>query len=153
MSQDYRDFYRGRRVLITGGLGFIGSNLARQLVDLGADVLLVDSISRASKIGSASTSRTCRGVCNVGGNEPVTHRDLVTLLIDRSGRGSLRFVEWPDDKRRIDIGSFYSDWSKFCRATGWRPTVTLREGLTRTLAYYRDNLDEYLDEPDSSRPS
>jgi UDP-glucose 4-epimerase len=44
MSADYRDFYRGRRVLITGGLGFIGSNLARQLVDLGADVLIVDSM-------------------------------------------------------------------------------------------------------------
>ena len=44
MSADYREFYRGRRVLITGGLGFIGSNLARRLVDLGADVLLVDSL-------------------------------------------------------------------------------------------------------------
>ncbi len=41
---DYRDFYRGRRVMVTGGLGFIGSNLARHLVDLGADVLLVDSL-------------------------------------------------------------------------------------------------------------
>jgi UDP-glucose 4-epimerase len=38
------DFYRGRRVMITGGLGFIGSNLARRLADLGADVLLVDSL-------------------------------------------------------------------------------------------------------------
>ena len=36
--------YAGRRVLVTGGLGFIGSNLARQLVDLGARVLLVDSM-------------------------------------------------------------------------------------------------------------
>ena len=43
-ARDYRDFYRGRRVMITGGLGFIGSNLARRLVDLGADVLLVDSL-------------------------------------------------------------------------------------------------------------
>ena len=41
---DYRRFYRDRRVMITGGLGFIGSNLARQLVALGADVLLVDSL-------------------------------------------------------------------------------------------------------------
>jgi UDP-glucose 4-epimerase len=37
-------FYRGRRVMITGGLGFIGSNLAHRLVQLGADVLLVDSL-------------------------------------------------------------------------------------------------------------
>src|SRR5690606_749920 len=38
------DFYRGRRVMVTGGLGFIGSNLAHRLVALGADVLLVDSL-------------------------------------------------------------------------------------------------------------
>ena len=44
MTPDYRDFYRGRQVMITGGLGFIGSNLARQLVHLGARVLLVDSL-------------------------------------------------------------------------------------------------------------
>ena len=44
MSAGYREFYRGRKVMITGGLGFIGSNLARHLVDLGADVLLVDSL-------------------------------------------------------------------------------------------------------------
>ena len=37
-------FYAGRRVMITGGLGFIGSNLAHALVELGADVLLVDSL-------------------------------------------------------------------------------------------------------------
>ena len=37
-------FYHGRRVMITGGLGFIGSNLAHRLVQLGADILLVDSL-------------------------------------------------------------------------------------------------------------
>jgi UDP-glucose 4-epimerase len=41
---DYRDFYRNRKVLVTGGLGFIGSNLCRTLVDLGAQVLVVDSL-------------------------------------------------------------------------------------------------------------
>lgn len=40
----YLDFYRNRTILITGGLGFIGSNLARRLVDLGARVTLVDSL-------------------------------------------------------------------------------------------------------------
>src|SRR5207245_10337746 len=36
--------FHGRNILITGGLGFVGSNLARRLVDLGAHVILVDSL-------------------------------------------------------------------------------------------------------------
>src|SRR5947207_12072196 len=44
INVSYRQFYQGRRVMITGGLGFIGSNLAHRLVALGADVLLVDSL-------------------------------------------------------------------------------------------------------------
>src|SRR5713101_1276998 len=36
--------FRGLKVLITGGLGFIGSNLARRLLEEGADVVLVDSL-------------------------------------------------------------------------------------------------------------
>jgi nucleoside-diphosphate-sugar epimerase len=39
-----RDYYRDRRVLITGGLGFLGSNLAIRLVKLGARVTIVDSL-------------------------------------------------------------------------------------------------------------
>jgi UDP-glucose 4-epimerase len=44
VSADHRDFYRDRRVLVTGGLGFIGSNLCRALADLGAQVTAVDSL-------------------------------------------------------------------------------------------------------------
>jgi UDP-glucose 4-epimerase len=40
----YKESYRGRKVLVTGGLGFIGSNLCRALADLGAQVLAVDSL-------------------------------------------------------------------------------------------------------------
>jgi UDP-glucose 4-epimerase len=37
-------YYPGKRVVVTGGVGFIGSNLARRLLDLGAEVLLIDSM-------------------------------------------------------------------------------------------------------------
>ena len=40
----HRPLYAGKRVLITGGMGFIGSNLARALVTLGAKVTIVDSL-------------------------------------------------------------------------------------------------------------
>ena len=85
---------------------------------------------------------------NVGGREPVAHRDLVTLLLDVAGRGSVRYVEWPDEKKKIDIGSFYSDSTKFTAATGWQPHVALREGLTGTLDFYRAHRAHYI--PDDS---
>ena len=44
LSMTHLNFYTNKTVLITGGLGFIGANLARRLVDLGAHVTLVDSL-------------------------------------------------------------------------------------------------------------
>ena len=41
---DHYQFFKSKKVLITGGLGFIGSNLARKLLALGSDVLIVDSL-------------------------------------------------------------------------------------------------------------
>jgi UDP-glucose 4-epimerase len=84
------------------------------------------------------------GVFNVGGREPTSHRDLVDVLIQVAGSGRVRFVPWPADKKRIDIGSFYSDSTKFERTTGWRPAVTLRDGLARTVSFYREHLSHYL---------
>lgn len=110
------------------------------------DFVYVDDVADAFLRAGASDE--CNGgVFNVGGSEPIAHRDLVQMLIEEAGRGSVRFVEWPEEKRRIDIGSFYSDSSKFTRTTGWTPTTTLRDGLRRTLAYYRDHFDKYTGAP------
>ena len=38
------DALAGRRAIVTGGLGFIGSHLAAALVDRGAEVTIVDSL-------------------------------------------------------------------------------------------------------------
>ena len=94
----------------------------------------------------AGASDACNGgAYNVGGDGPVSHRDLAALLVTIAGSGSVQFVEWPADKKAIDIGSFYADSAKFKRVTGWQPTVALADGLERTVAFYRRHLDRYLD--------
>ena len=60
-------------------------------------------------------------------------------------------MEWPPEKKAIDIGSFYADSSKFTGTTGWTPSVALREGLRRTVAFYREHWAQYVDAP-SRRP-
>ena len=96
----------------------------------------------------AGASDACNGdVFNVGGSEPINHRDLVHLLLEVAGTGRIRFVEWPADKKRIDIGSFYSDSSRLRRTVGWEPAIGLREGLALTVAYYRAHLAEYVVPP------
>jgi UDP-glucose 4-epimerase len=110
------------------------------------DFVYVDDASDAFLRAGASDA--CNGeVFNVGGSEPISHRELVELLIDVAGTGRYKMVEWPAEKKAIDIGSFYADSSKFRAAVGWQPRVNLREGLARTVAYYREHLPRYLSEP------
>jgi len=116
------------------------------------DFVYVDDVCDAFL--RAGYADACNGdVFNVGGSEPIAHRDLVALLLHEAGRGSVKFVHWPDEKRRIDIGSFYSDSTKFSRATGWQPTVSLRDGFRRTLAYYRAHFDRYVDPAQTEAPA
>jgi len=94
----------------------------------------------------AGASDTCNGeVFNVGGDEPLSHRELTTLLVEVAGSGRVEYVEWPPEKKAIDIGSFYADSAKFKRTTGWSATVSVRDGLRRTIAFYRQHFDRYVD--------
>ena len=87
----------------------------------------------------------CNGEAfNVGGDEHIAHRDLVKMLVELAGSGRYTFVEWPPEKKVIDIGSFYADSTLFKSRTGWQPAVALREGFTRTFDYYRTHLPHYV---------
>ena len=95
---------------------------------------------------AAGASDACNGEAfNVGGDEHITHRDLVQLLVARAGSGSYRFVEWPPEKKASDIGNVYADSSRFKQISGWAPAVQLADGMTRTLAFYREHMRHYLE--------
>ena len=93
----------------------------------------------------AGANDDCNGeVYNVSGGEPISLRDLATLLLDVAGGGRVTFVDWPPEKRAIDIGSFYASSEKFRQATGWRAETGLRDGLSRTVEFYRQHIAQYV---------
>ena len=112
------------------------------------DFVYVDDAADAFLRAGAMDS--CNGEAfNVGGDEPLSHRALTTMLIDVAGSGRVQYVDWPPDKKAIDIGSFYADSTKFKRTTGWSPSVSVRAGLEKAIAFYREHLDRYSDSKDS----
>jgi UDP-glucose 4-epimerase len=106
-------------------------------------VFVEDAVDACLRAGA--TDAVNGQALNVGGTEPISHRDLVQLLIKIAGSGSLRYVDWPDEKKAIDIGSFYSDSSRFGAAVGWAPRVSLEDGLRQSVDYYRAHLPHYLE--------
>ena len=93
----------------------------------------------------AGASDVCNGqVLNVGGLEPVAHTELVDLLIRVAGTGRRHFVEWPPDKKAIDIGDFYADSTRIRQALGWSPVTPLADGLRQTVQFYRTHFDQYV---------
>lgn len=107
------------------------------------DFVYVDDAAEAFL--EAGASDACNGeFFNVGGLEAMSLRDFVNLLLEVAGSGRVNYVPWPAEKKAIDIGSFYTDSTKFQTAVGWQPTVTLRDGLGRAVAYYREHLAHYL---------
>ena len=52
-------------------------------------------------------------------------------------------VPFPKDKKIIDIGNYFGDYSAFKTATGWEPVVSLYDGLARSVEWFRHNKEDY----------
>ncbi|MCL4859077.1 MAG: NAD-dependent epimerase/dehydratase family protein [Caldilineaceae bacterium] len=110
----------------------------RQLRDLNYVDDVVDAFLRVG-VSDASNGQ----VYNLGGDMPVSLYDLAHLLVEIAGQGSVRLVPWPEERKRIDIGDVYSSYAALEASLGWRPTTSLRDGLARTVAYYREHWPHY----------
>jgi nucleoside-diphosphate-sugar epimerase len=84
-------------------------------------------------------------VFNLASPEVVSLVELAELLIRVNGAGAYCLVPFPDDRKRIDIGDYFGDSSKIERTLGWAPTVSLEQGVDRTLAFYREHGSAFWD--------
>lgn len=107
------------------------------------DFNYVDDVVDALLI-AALDARADGQVYNLGSAEPpISLNDLAQLLIETNAAGEYRRIPFPPDRKAIDIGDYYADFSKIRRELGWIPQVPLAEGLRRSLDYFRRHLLHY----------
>ncbi len=92
-----------------------------------------------------AVNETANGqIYNLGGDDPINLLNLAKLMVELNGGGEYKIVPFPPDRKVIDIGDFYGDYRKIRSKLNWRPRVDLREGLARTLAYFRQYREHYV---------
>lgn len=107
------------------------------------DLTYVDDAVDAFLVAAAcSDAQGC--VFNIGGSPPVTLTALAKSLVTITGKGRFEIKEFPPERLRIDIGDYFANDQRFRQLTGWAASVTLEEGLARTVAYFRNCLNDYV---------
>jgi UDP-glucose 4-epimerase len=92
----------------------------------------------------AGASETANGkIYNLGSKEVVGLKALAELMVDLGHGGTFELIPFPPERKAIDIGDYYSDYTLITQELGWQPGVGLREGLQRTIAYYQAHHQHY----------
>ena len=118
-----RNLIEGKPVLIFGD----GAQLR--------DFNYVDDVVDALLI-AAESEKTNGEVFNLGSQEVINLKDLAKIMVEIYTGGSYELVPFPAERKAIDIGDYYSDFSKFRNGFGWSPKISLKVGLRKSLGYY-----------------
>jgi nucleoside-diphosphate-sugar epimerase len=83
-------------------------------------------------------SDACTGqIYNVGSGTGTPIAEMARTIADIAGSGRIALVPWPQIAERVETGDFIADISKIGRDAGWRPRTPLRDGLEKTVAFYK----------------
>lgn len=137
--RDARQTFLGiwlRRALEGGEILVYGDGSQRR------DLTYVDDAVEAFLV-AATNDAAIGKVYNLGGPPPISLIDLAHLVVEAAGSGSVVTVPFPEDRKSIDIGDFYADWSAIERELEWRPTFAVEDGVRRTLDYFREHGPHY----------
>lgn len=82
-------------------------------------------------------------IYNLGSREVVNLKDLACMLTALVDGSRFELMPFPADRKAIDIGDYYSDFTLIERELGWSPKIELADGLARTVMYYREHWPHY----------
>ncbi len=100
------------------------------------DFNYVDDCVEAMLMAGASDEANGK-VFNLGSTEVVGLKSLADMMIGMGNGGTFELIPFPPERKAIDIGDYYSDFSLITRELGWKPKTELSEGLLKTMAYYQ----------------
>jgi UDP-glucose 4-epimerase len=100
------------------------------------DLVYVEDVVRAHLL-AAVTPEAAGQAFNIGSGCPVNLTRIATELIDIAGCGRIEYVPFPEAERRIEIGDYVADTAKIERVLDWHPQVGLRDGLERSVRYFK----------------
>lgn len=126
-----RNLLEGDPILVFGD--------GKQLRDFNYVDDVVDALVRA-----ASTPACYGRAFNLGSTEVVDLSTLAQKLCELCAQSTSKIVPFPQERKVIDIGNYYSNHNLATELLGWTPNVGLDEGLLRTVDYYRHHLSSYL---------
>lgn len=108
------------------------------------DFTYVDDCVQALILAAVKPEAVGR-VYNLGGGAPVSLLELADLLVEVNGGGEYVVREFPEDRKKIDIGDYYSHDGLIRGELGYAPEISLREGLIRTLNFFRPDFSAYIE--------
>jgi UDP-glucose 4-epimerase len=88
---------------------------------------------------------TAGKIYNLGSGVGTPFREMVMNVAECVPNTKVQEVPWPADRYFVETGDHISDISRIQAATGWAPEVKLREGIERTVAFYRERKSQYWD--------
>jgi UDP-glucose 4-epimerase len=100
------------------------------------DYVHVDDVVDALLLLGESDASDGR-VYNVGSGIGTRMVDVARMIVDIAGGGGVQHVAWPPLAEQIETGDFVADVTRIREELGWCPRISLREGLERTVAFYR----------------
>ncbi len=137
--KDARQTFLGiwiRRLIEQKPIQIFGSGKQRRDFNFVADVV-------EALLGAAASDGANGQVFNLGHYEHSSLQELAALLVELNTSGNYELVPFPDDRKAIDIGDYYADFHKIDKLLGWSPHVMLKDGLKKTLEYYRKHQAQY----------
>jgi UDP-glucose 4-epimerase len=107
------------------------------------DFLFVDDCVEALVL-AAQNPAVVGEILNVGNDRASTFLEVAQILRELVTGTAFEFTDFTPERKAQEPGDFVSDISKIRRLLGWEPRVSLREGLARTVAFYRERRGDYF---------